>query len=237
LARVAQPERVADELVERIGQGAYPVGTKLPSERMLAVEFGVSRPVVREALRMLAMLQLIDVQVGRGAYVSATPDAGDSISLDDVESLTDIVDVRQILEVGALTLAARRASSEAKAAVAEALAQLEAAVNAQLPTSRLDTRLHDAIIEASGSENLTAIWRNIQSKVARTIRVSPHGRVMSRELLAEHRKLARGITDAATAEAIAAAERLYEDNRRFFAELGDGAPSDKPRRRTVKAAS
>jgi GntR family transcriptional regulator, transcriptional repressor for pyruvate dehydrogenase complex len=242
VAQIGQPERIADELIDRISKHVYPVGTKLPSERALAIEFEVSRPVVREALRMLAMLQLIDVQVGRGAFVSALPDATDALSLEGVSTLADVVDVREVLEVGALVLATRRNDAAAKEAVAQALSALEAAVAAGEPTARLDRKLHDTIIEASGSETLLAIWRSIEGKVARTIRVSPHGRVMTKKLLAEHRFLARGVINGAIDAAIAASRRLHADNRSFLADLDStGKPPEKanpstPRRGTRSAA-
>jgi GntR family transcriptional regulator, transcriptional repressor for pyruvate dehydrogenase complex len=241
MAQIGQPERIADELIDRISRHVYPVGTKLPSERALAIEFEVSRPVIREALRMLAMLQLIDVQVGRGAYISALPEATDAISLEGVSALADVVDVREVLEVGALELAARRNDAAAKAAVAQALATLEAAVAAGAPTARLDRKLHDTIIEASGSDTLLAIWRSIEGKVARTIRVSPHGRVMTKILLGEHRLLARGVIDGAVDKAIEASRRLHADNRSFLAEL-DAAPNSsettkRPHRRGARSAA
>lgn len=65
--------RVADQIIEalreRILTGEYPRGSKLPTEKVLALEFGVSAPTVREALRALTSLGLVDVRHGSGAYV------------------------------------------------------------------------------------------------------------------------------------------------------------------------
>jgi len=62
-------DAIADVLAERIVAGEYAPEDRLPSERQLAVEFGASRPMVREALRSLVERGLIEVESGRGAFV------------------------------------------------------------------------------------------------------------------------------------------------------------------------
>lgn len=62
-------ERIARELEHDIRSGEIPVGTKLPSERELAAQFGASRNVVREVLRRLEAQLLIEVAPGRGSFV------------------------------------------------------------------------------------------------------------------------------------------------------------------------
>jgi DNA-binding FadR family transcriptional regulator len=70
--------RVADQIIatlrDRILTGAYPRGSKLPTEKDLAVEFGVSAPTIRESLRALTSLGLVDVRHGSGAYVRTNSD-------------------------------------------------------------------------------------------------------------------------------------------------------------------
>src|SRR5215213_6954504 len=60
---------LADHLEEQILAGNLAVGAKLPSERQLAERFGLSRPLVREALRGLVERRLVEVEPGRGAFV------------------------------------------------------------------------------------------------------------------------------------------------------------------------
>jgi GntR family transcriptional regulator, transcriptional repressor for pyruvate dehydrogenase complex len=211
--------RVAEKILERIRSKPYGVGDKLPAERALAEEFGVSRPVVREALRMLVMLQVVDVQVGRGAFVLGDPDLAPSLHPTDQIELLDVVDVREIMETGALRLAAERADARARSAVGKALAKLEKAVGREEDTTELDRKLHAAIVEASGSPALMRIWRNLEHEISLSIRISPMGRFMSPEILAEHRQVAAGVTDGAVDEAIAAVSRLHAENRKFVEDL------------------
>jgi len=72
-ARVA--DQVIDDLRERILTGALPRGSRLPTERELAAEFGVSAPTIRESLRALTSLGLVDVRHGSGAYVRTDSNA------------------------------------------------------------------------------------------------------------------------------------------------------------------
>lgn len=218
----SQTSRVADELLRRIRAGEYAVGSRLPSERQLASEFALSRPVIREALRMLTMLQVIDVQVGRGAYVTEAPDVVGLLDPEVDRDLLDIVDVREIIEIGALRLAQSRATPAAREAVADTLEALRTAVAQHDRTTDLDTRLHEAIIEASGSPTLLEIWHSLQGEISRSVRVSPSGRFMSPEILKDHEALVRGVTDGNLEEALAAAARLHVDNRRFLTEMLDG---------------
>jgi GntR family transcriptional regulator len=65
------PVQLADRLVERIGAGEWPPGSRLPSEHELAAEYGVSRPTVRSAVRRLTASGLLRVRHGAGTFVTA----------------------------------------------------------------------------------------------------------------------------------------------------------------------
>ncbi|MBB4152629.1 GntR family transcriptional repressor for pyruvate dehydrogenase complex [Sphingomonas jinjuensis] len=64
-------QRLAKRIVDALAAGRWNVGDRLPAERELALEFGASRPAVREALIALEVRGLIDVRIGSGAYVVA----------------------------------------------------------------------------------------------------------------------------------------------------------------------
>jgi len=67
---------VARKLIAQLAEGRFKVGDRLPAERELAISFGVSRPMVREAMIALEVQGLIEVRIGSGAYVCALPDKG-----------------------------------------------------------------------------------------------------------------------------------------------------------------
>ncbi|MFN2490706.1 MAG: FadR/GntR family transcriptional regulator [Actinomycetota bacterium] len=102
---------VTEELLGAIRSGAFSPGEKLPSERRLAEQFGVSRVSVREGLRVLELLEVVDVRQGRGAFV-VTPHARPSGQLlrhwllAHREEVLELLEVREALEVTAAHAAA-----------------------------------------------------------------------------------------------------------------------------------
>jgi DNA-binding FadR family transcriptional regulator len=115
--------RISETIVEQVRQlmrqGQLRPGDRLPAERDLCEQFGVSRVTVREALRMLESSGLVEIRVGArgGAFVTA-PTSGrigdglaDMLSL-SVISAADVTEVRLILEVGIIPLLCERATEE-----------------------------------------------------------------------------------------------------------------------------
>lgn len=133
-------------------------GAVLPSEAILAKTMGVSRPVMREALRGLSTLRVVEIGNGRKARV-AVPDASPlSIVLDHTShsgklSIQQILDVRRTLELRTVSLAAmRRSNDDAVALLAIVQQMFEALENDQSAIMELDIRFHETIARAS--ENL-----------------------------------------------------------------------------------
>jgi GntR family transcriptional repressor for pyruvate dehydrogenase complex len=213
---VTQRSRIADDLLRTIRDGEYPVGAKLPSERQLAEQYSVSRPVIREALGMLSTLDVIEIQVGRGAFVTS---ADVEIEPTQKFGLLDIVDTREVIEAGALRLASDRADDHDREKVAAAFEALEAAVLAGKETTEPDIALHLSIVEAARSGMLLKLWSDMTGEIAQTVRISPHGKAMSKEILEDHRRLAAGITAGELDEAMHACSDLYNDHRQFLRSL------------------
>src|SRR3979411_1315995 len=157
-----RPTRASSDVIAQIRQaimsGQYQPGDRLPTEREMAQQFGVSRVTVRDALRALEANGLVRVKVGGqgGPYVSAPDIAllsdsiGTHLHLGNT-SFEDLAEARQALEVPAAQLAARRATPED-------LAALEAAIHGPMrpPTagdpaaSSLD--FHTALVSAADNK-------------------------------------------------------------------------------------
>src|SRR5438093_7793530 len=120
-------EFVAHELLVLILSGRFRAGDRLPPERQLATGFGVSRPTIRQALRVLAANGLVESRIGSGTFVVG-PVRDESAG--EGESLRDVMESRLVFEVGAVRLAARRARSgedlELLRAIVEALERSDA---------------------------------------------------------------------------------------------------------------
>ena len=149
-ARVA--DQVIDDLRERILTGGLPRGSRLPTERELAAEFGVSAPTIRESLRALTSLGLVEVRHGSGAYVRTDSEAilsGPLAMLMQLESvsLQEVIGLIQLLNLHAAGLAAQSATDADIALVYEAAqrtAQCETLEDAQRGGAAFLVALSDA---------------------------------------------------------------------------------------------
>ena len=101
---------VADRITQRIHDGSYPPGSRLPGERELAAEFGVSRVTIREAEIALQALGQIRIKTGSGVYVLDQSEQG-SKGLPNVSAF-ELTEARSLFESEAAALAAREISDE-----------------------------------------------------------------------------------------------------------------------------
>lgn len=120
-------EFVAHEMLVLILSGRFRPGDRLPAERALAAEFGVSRPTVRQAVGVLAAHGLVEARVGSGTFVVESPYRGDLAAATDVR-IDEVIEARLVFEVGGARLAARRAQRSREdlgllAAIVESLEQ------------------------------------------------------------------------------------------------------------------
>ncbi|MDP9362664.1 MAG: FadR family transcriptional regulator [Chloroflexota bacterium] len=150
------------ELEEAILSGRLAVGEKLPSERELAERHGVSRPVVREAMRGLAGRNLVEVVPGRGAYVRAARATDAAAGMDALlrrhqATARDVVEARTMLECTAAESAATRATSADLAAIERALERFDRA-DGLIDQTRYDLAFHMAIVRASGNPVIATMF-------------------------------------------------------------------------------
>ena len=157
LKRIARPLRLSEEisgdLEGRIARGELKPGEQLPTEKVLAETFGVSRAVVREAVARLKADGLIDSRQGSGAFVAQAPKSlnlrfwqGDGPAL---VQLRDIFELRAMIEASVAELAARRRIPEDVEAIQRHLAAMDAALADGSDGSEADDDFHLAIASAT----------------------------------------------------------------------------------------
>ena len=162
-ARIEREPRLSDKvaglLLEAITDQGLEPGARLPSERELGDQFGVSRTVVREAVRALAAKGVIEVRTGSGLRVSAVgPSAvSESIGLYLRGGALDypkVHEVRKLLEIEIAGLAAERARDEDVARMSDICTRMEDAVAADdvEQASRLDLEFHRELARATDNE-------------------------------------------------------------------------------------
>ncbi len=142
--------KIADQLRTLIREGEYGVGTRLPAERDLALQLGVSRPSVREALIALEVEGLVEVRTGSGVHVLSreTPASARAVEA-GVFGLFEIFRARQLVEGEIAAVVARQASVTLLRDLGIVLAQMEADIAAGTLPIEGDRLFHLRIAEAA----------------------------------------------------------------------------------------
>jgi len=152
---------VVEELANDIVRGALPEGEILPTEPVLCEQFGFSRTVIREALKMLEERGLVRVEQGRGTTVQPRDmwNLLDPVVLrialvydDDLTLLDDLVEVRMLLEREMAIAAAARLTAAELGGLAETIEGLEASYDDYERFRTFDQRFHAIVMKASRNE-------------------------------------------------------------------------------------
>ncbi|WP_064745311.1 FadR/GntR family transcriptional regulator [Pseudonocardia acaciae] len=150
LSRTSSAVAVRDELAAMIRDGRFPVGSRLPGEIHLAEAFGVSRPVVREALGGLRAAGMIESRSGAGTFVIGRDRSDIGLSLLGTTNSAELHEVRMHLEVPGAALAASRRSDEQLARLRE-IADGSGEDDDVVEWVRADLRFHVLIAEMTGN--------------------------------------------------------------------------------------
>lgn len=169
-------EQILDDLRNQILDGTLARGAKLPTERALADGYGVSAPTIREAIRALEAMRLVEVRHGSGAFVTADADQLIAVSLHSMillerVGIPDIVAVLGELNAYAAELAAARATEEDIAELYLSLAQVTASKDSDGIAAGLIEFLH-GLAAASRNPLLTALCKflvGLQFELAREL--------------------------------------------------------------------
>ncbi|WP_214408888.1 FadR/GntR family transcriptional regulator [Sphaerisporangium fuscum] len=152
-------------LRERIQQGVWKAGERLPSEARLAADLGVGRSSVREAIRLLARDGMVDVRHGIGTFVIATggDESGDLHALLRRARTLEAYEVRRALEVEGARLAAQRARPEDLERLRARLRERQERLEGD-PSDFVDADLefHRAVMELSGNPVLVALFASVE---------------------------------------------------------------------------
>jgi DNA-binding FadR family transcriptional regulator len=153
--------------------GTLRPGERLLSERELALKLGVSRPLLREALRSLAMLGFLDIRHGSGAYVRQA-DIGVladffTFSLaQQPDILDDVMQARIAIECQAIRLACVRATESDLKRIGSKLTRLMETLHDPIAGGDADFAFHQAIVEAGHSDALTTLYGAIGELLRRS---------------------------------------------------------------------
>jgi DNA-binding FadR family transcriptional regulator len=216
-------EPVAQDVARRILDGEYAAGQRLPTESELQHSWGVSRSVVREAMKMLASQGLVRIEQGRGTFVTNTPQAPLSAQLEltlrrgtphhgagteTPDEWTHLLDVRRVLEVAVAERAAEHATDADFAAMEAAMAEMREKPDE--PTGYVDADLafHRVLADATGNPLWPALLNSLNDLLRRYREAGFRG-VDSALLAAQQHQVVLEAVRAGDGKAAAAAMQVH----------------------------
>lgn len=225
------PDEIAKRLRSEVLNGTLKPGDKLPSEQQLCRMFGVSRPVVREAISRLKYDGVLESFQGRGVFVRG--DGRDSSfriddpNLNDQRELAHVIELLVAIEGVATGLAAARRSSRELKAIKKALDAMAAAIDDGRSGVDEDVTFHRTIVEATGNPYFITLVSFLESRVRNLIRAARTNTAryegLAYKVQEEHEAIYRAILTHDAEAAKAAAERhlrnaaarlkLYQEER------------------------
>ncbi|MGZ5104655.1 MAG: FadR/GntR family transcriptional regulator [Usitatibacter sp.] len=153
--------QIADQIAALIENGEYGAGARLPPERDLAKQLGVSRPSVREALIALEVEGYVEVRVGSGVYVQARGSPRHAEPLPADSGPFELIKARWLIESECAALAAKSATKAQVRAMEEALDQMEEDGDKGVVPLGADRLFHLRIAEASGNSALALVVKTL----------------------------------------------------------------------------
>ncbi|MFI6595115.1 FadR/GntR family transcriptional regulator [Nonomuraea sp. NPDC050536] len=214
VARTSLVDAAIEELRGEITSGAWPVGTKIPSESQLAETLGMSRLSVREAVRVLVHAGLLTTRQGDGTYVTATDESQVALRrrLDRAAAM-DIIDVRRGLDMVAARLAATRRTPEDLALMREALERRDAAARTgDLDAfADADVAFHLYVADAAHNPLLTDLYRSMSEALRDSVRNMEQAVLDYDD---SHAELLKAVEDGDAARAIGAGVTILDQQER-----------------------
>jgi GntR family transcriptional repressor for pyruvate dehydrogenase complex len=217
-------EKVTLALMDSISQGRLAPGDRLPSERDLCEQFGVSRTVIREAVRALQARGVLRVRAGRGAEVVAVPASQITEALalflrgahtQQVLDPERISEVRETLEVKLAELACRRAAPEDFELMSRAITAMEHEADVE-QASQHDVEFHRLIASATQNVLFVVLLDSIGDVLMELRRRSLAVAGRRDQAVAEHRRILDALIARDVGAARAAMVEHLEGSRPFY---------------------
>jgi GntR family transcriptional repressor for pyruvate dehydrogenase complex len=161
-----------ERLVKLILSGQWPEGARIPPERELCQQLGIARASLREAMKALELIGVLESRVGDGTFICPRSEFLSrpllwAITGTDLNELRDVIEARRLIEEDIASLAAERANQEELMKIAAAVEDLRAALPDPEACLAADLRFHLAIAEAAHNQillNSVQLLRNLMKQ-------------------------------------------------------------------------
>lgn len=187
-------EEIADGLIRKIQSGELAPGDRLPSERVLAQEYGVSRSVIREAFRSLARLGCVESYVGGGTFVKA-PEISDVVDplsvmiLNDEMFALELVEVRLLLETEIARQAALKRTEEQLQEMRQILRTMSREVLKGGKGEAQDIRFHELLAKAAGNRAMEMVFAACMAAMDQSMGITQYIEGVPQQTLYEHENI------------------------------------------------
>ncbi|MGQ9584533.1 MAG: FadR/GntR family transcriptional regulator [Anaerolineae bacterium] len=235
LSRAPLTNRVIQSLRDMIWRGELAPGDLLPSHEELAARYGVGLSTIREAMKALSLIGLVEVCPGRGTQVLPdalrvlSSEAAMRASLGEVDT-EQVLEARTIIETTLTALAAERATQEDLAEINAALAEMQAHMHDDTAFARADLRFHLAVARASKNDILAQMYYLTRSLLEKMVRqVISHPGVKERAV-ARQIEMAKAIEERDPIRAQEVSKQHTADIAQFFS---NETSTMEPTRRTT----
>jgi DNA-binding FadR family transcriptional regulator len=217
--------QIADQISALIIDGEYTPGSRLPAERDLAKQLGVSRPSVREALIALEVEGMLDVRVGSGIYVTQPGERHEGNMLAGDSGPFEVIRARRVIEGECAALAAKCANPVQLRAIREAHANMVKESKRHHNPLDADRLFHVNIAEASGNSALVLVvqtlWDQRMGPLYRSLERKLEYPRMAAETVREHQAIVSAIVRRDPRAARSAMRRhMDETHQRYIKEWG-----------------
>ncbi len=246
LTRDTLTRQAFNSLVDHIVSGGLQPGDDLPSTSALIEEFGISRPVVREALSALQACGFVDIRNGRTPVVAAVDGRLIQMFVARASQLqkrpmSGLMEVRLPLEIQAARLAAARADDETIRVIVDANVEMAGAISDSERYPRLDAAFHSSIAGAAGNPILDWMIHSIRSELMRvmtSVRAYREAHGLVGEEQRQHDQIADAIRRRDPNAAAAAMEEHIASSMELVRSVEDGTGRKKglPRQRPAAGA-
>jgi GntR family transcriptional repressor for pyruvate dehydrogenase complex len=196
---MAATDQAIDGIKQLLATGEFSPGDRLPKENELAERLGVSRGSLREAVRALEFIGVLQPRQGDGTYVTSLDPSllldvlSHVIDFSQEESILHLLEVRRLLEPAAAALAAARATPDQLSEVRAALDDMHRAGEPE-PFVAADAEFHAAIARATGNPALAALLDQLSGPTIRTrIERAARERRAVEEALTEHERIVEAL--------------------------------------------
>jgi GntR family transcriptional repressor for pyruvate dehydrogenase complex len=186
------PELILDEITRWITEGFLKPGDRLPSESEMAERFGVGRSSLREAMRALQLLGIVEVIQGKGTFLRQTyvlPLATDWARISRMGLISQVMEARQVIEVAIAQLAAERATEEDIAAMRAAIQRAEEAHGNSMISGEASVDFHLALAEATHNDVLALMYKTVRDLYLETARQTQMTPESVEDRLHDHRRI------------------------------------------------